>query len=172
MALLAQISAARSTGDERAAHRRALRLRVPTTSAADAADALVHDLSELGLLLETEIPLDVGERLDVELPETGPVSAWVVWSRGRLFGCSFSQPVTKASVSAALLRSPAGPSELSVGQMIPPVEWPQRQDSERQIPLSAEPPIVRLIAIVGLTIALVAVLIFLSALLAFPISIK
>lgn len=168
MALIAQISPVESTGEARAACRRALRLRVPTTSAADVAEALVHDLSELGLLLETEIPLDVGESIDVELPETEPVSAWVVWSRGRLFGCSFSQPIAKASVSAALLRSPARPSELAVGRMIPPAVWPLREDAERQIPLAGDAPVIRLISIVSLAIALVTVLIFLGALLVFP----
>lgn len=98
--------------DQRRASRRILQLEVAAVSERDSTRALIHDLSEAGLLLETSADLRVGEMLHVDLPEAGAVRALVVWSRGRLFGCEFMTPVPKAAVSAALLRSPrAAPGE-------------------------------------------------------------
>lgn len=66
--------------------------------------AHIHDLSVTGLLFETSAPLSE-DRVEVQLPEVGPTHARVVWHHGRFFGCNFVQPIPKAAVSAALLRS-------------------------------------------------------------------
>ena len=42
----------------------------------------------------------------MHLPEAGAVPAKVVWSREPFYGCEFAQPVARAAVSAALLKSP------------------------------------------------------------------
>ena len=42
--------------------------------------------------------------------EAGTAQAQVAWSSGRFFGCKFSDPISTAAVSAAMLRSP-GPDQ-------------------------------------------------------------
>ena len=81
-------------------------LRLQSTIAEGGDDVVIHDMSHTGLLLETTAFLAERQSLDVELPELGLVRATVVWRSGRYFGCKFARPVSKAAVSAALLRSP------------------------------------------------------------------
>jgi hypothetical protein len=92
--------------DGRRTVRRTLRLEVQAFAAGNATEALIHNLSETGLLIETSAALKVGETLQVELPESGSIDARIVWTRGSFFGCEFGFRVAKATVSAALLRSP------------------------------------------------------------------
>ena len=74
------------------------------------AEVIVRNLSERGLMLESVRPLELGERLNVELPDSEPVEARVVWAEGTSYGCEFVEDIPTASVSAALLRAPlAGP---------------------------------------------------------------
>ena len=92
----------------RRAARRSLRLEVGTTpSSQEGTPALIRNLSERGLLLETNTRLSPGEMIAVDLPEVGATVAEVIWSEGGFYGCEFIRPVTKAAVSAALLRAPA-----------------------------------------------------------------
>jgi len=84
--------------------RRALKLQ--SVLAAEGEVVTIHDISNTGLLLETKVRLVEGQRLDVDLPEIGFTQAEVVWSSERFFGCRFDTPVSKAAVSAALLRNP------------------------------------------------------------------
>jgi hypothetical protein len=58
------------------------------------------------MLLESAAPLQIGERIDLVIPEAGPAEATIVWTSGHYFGCRFEQPLSTAAVSAALLRSP------------------------------------------------------------------
>lgn len=74
----------KSPTDGRHAPRRTLRLDVQAFYAADLTGALINDLSETGLLIETPTVMEVGERLQVELREIGTTAAHVVWTR-RLF---------------------------------------------------------------------------------------
>lgn len=46
---------------------------------------------------------------DVELPHVGRTRATVVWNDERLRGCKFERPISKAALSAALLRSEPSP---------------------------------------------------------------
>lgn len=107
MPLLARLSEEARTSNARTAPRRTLSLRVPAHSPGTTGVALVHDLSEHGLRIETDAALRVDEIIQVELPEAGPVHAKVVWAGESSAGCRFLAPVPKAAVSAALLRSPA-----------------------------------------------------------------
>jgi len=91
----------------RAAERRSLRLHARTRSRS-AGDilVLVHNISPTGLLIEAgEGALAIGDSFNIDVPEAGSAESAVVWSSGRFFGCEFHRPVTKAAVSAALLRS-------------------------------------------------------------------
>jgi len=104
--LLARISEPR-TGSARAATRRTLSLTVPALSSSGTEPALIHNLSEHGLRIETDARLQVDEVIRVELPGAGGVDARVIWTADDFAGCRFLKPVSRGSVSAALLRSPA-----------------------------------------------------------------
>jgi transcriptional regulator with XRE-family HTH domain len=77
---------------------------------------LVHNISATGLLLESEMPLGAGEKLEVVLPHVGACTASVVWDSGRLFGCRFEHPISPAALSAAQLRSAVEPTVRLHGQ--------------------------------------------------------
>lgn len=71
------------------------------------ANVTVHNISATGLLLETTLPIESGEALQVELPQIGDVLAEVVWVSGSLVGCAFAQALSSAALAAAELRSEA-----------------------------------------------------------------
>lgn len=107
MTLLARISEGARTAQTRSASRRILSLKVPALSSDQVVPAFIHNLSEHGLRIETEAALRIDEVIRVDLPEAGRVDARVIWIGGNFVGCRFLVPVSKAAVSAALLRSPA-----------------------------------------------------------------
>jgi transcriptional regulator with XRE-family HTH domain len=108
MALVAQWDESAASGKPREP-RRKLRLEARgALPSGDATSVLVHDVSATGLLLESAVPLVVGERIAVELPHAGATWARAVWTSGRLFGCQFEMPVSAATLSAAQLRSAVG----------------------------------------------------------------
>ncbi len=73
-----------------------------------AAQVTVHNISATGLLIECKKPLAIGERLAIDLPDAEVQVAEVVWESGRLYGCRFETPVSRAVLSAAELRSAVG----------------------------------------------------------------
>ena len=162
--LLAEIRSDAPVLDERSAARRTLRLEVPAYSSRSATEALIHNFSETGLLIETSASLEVGEALQVDLPHAGTTSALVVWRRGRFVGCEFSCPVTKAAVSAALLLAP--------NQLI---EHPQALERFRPAPDSdafgeGGAPDSQNFVLISLTVSLFVALAIIAALLSFPFS--
>src|SRR5689334_23686740 len=104
--LVAQLKTDRDQADERGAVRRLLNLHVGSQYLDAEAVVLIHNLSQNGLLIETLAPLKLGETIEVELPEAGATPARIVRSDGDHYGCRFIEPISKGSVSAALLRSP------------------------------------------------------------------
>lgn len=110
--LRAQLSTEAQPADQRRASRRTLKLEVQSSAAHNATKAVIHNLSEAGLLIETTAELGVGEVLEVELPHAGSISTRVARSSGNLYGCEFVTPLSKAAVSAALLRAPIERPEL------------------------------------------------------------
>jgi hypothetical protein len=77
------------------------------TSSPSAGDlpVVIRDISQGGLLIEAgATELSIEDVIDVELPGLMSVTAKVVWRGGRFFGCQFSQSVSPAVVSAALLK--------------------------------------------------------------------
>lgn len=68
--------------------------------------AHVRNLSENGMMLETDAELAVGDVLQVDLQELFRTEAVVVWSQQQSFGCRFRDPVPTGVVSAAILRAP------------------------------------------------------------------
>ena len=101
----AEIITQQLIGDERAAVRRTLRLGVSTYSSGEVAMALILNISETGLLIETIVKFAVGEMLQLDIPETSSTMVRVVWTEKLLVGCEFVDPVTTGVVSAARLKS-------------------------------------------------------------------
>ena len=113
MVLQARLAASRAV-NRRTSPRRTLRLE--STLVLEGESVTIHDISNTGLLLETSASLAEGQRLDVDLPEIGLAKATVVWASARFFGCRFTSPVSKAAVSAALLRSPVARADQASGE--------------------------------------------------------
>ncbi|WP_395622461.1 PilZ domain-containing protein [Sphingomonas daechungensis] len=114
---------------------------------------VIHDISTTGVLLQTAAKLEPFDDFEIDLPEIGATSAFVVWNSGEYFGCEFANPVSRAAVSAALLRSPIVQPDTAVA-----VE----EDSEVDDPADGRFALgTRLRAILGISIALWAVLLWL-----------
>ena len=90
--------------NRRSAPRRQLSLGATLPETGD--EAIIHDLSTSGILIETKADLATFEQLQLELPEAGQVVATVMWNSGKYFGCEFHKPIPQAAISAALLRNP------------------------------------------------------------------
>lgn len=69
----------------------------------------IYNISETGLLMECDADPKPGDRIEVDLPHAGMVSAKIVWTSGLLFGCQFRKPLSAAALSAVQLRSAATP---------------------------------------------------------------
>jgi PilZ domain len=93
------------TRKRRSAPRRQLSLGAVLPQTGD--EAVIHDLSTTGILIETKADLATFEQLQLELPEAGQVAATVMWNSGQYFGCEFHKAIPEAAISAALLQSPA-----------------------------------------------------------------
>lgn len=150
---------------ERSAARRTLCLEVSARSSHDAATALIHNLSEAGLLLETSADLKVGEALQVDLPHAGATTALVVWSRGNFAGCEFVSPISKAAVSAALLKTP-----VERAQPLPSLLVPTQTGRDYDLVEEEQTFASQTILLVTLLAALTATTLFIVALLTAPFS--
>jgi len=93
------------TRDERRTLRRKVQLESEVSSSGITLAVVMLDLSEAGMMINTQADLAVDEILQVELPEFGLVKARIAWKRPPLFGCEFLSPATKAAISAVLLKS-------------------------------------------------------------------
>ena len=88
------------------AKRRKLMLEVRGAhAAASDVPVMVHNISETGLLIECKASLSIDDRIDIDLPHAGLVSATLVWVSGRMFGCQFDTKLSPAALSAAQLQS-------------------------------------------------------------------
>lgn len=105
MTIFAQLEPAPGLSNRRYAPRRSLRLGCAVNG--NDLEAIVHDLSLTGLLLETHGELATGDTLMVEISEHSLTPARVIWNSGLFFGCKFDEPLSPAAVSAALLRAPS-----------------------------------------------------------------
>ena len=85
--------------------RRRLHFESVLTGARDPAKVVVLNLSEAGLMLHTLNDLAVGETFELELPGPSVAQARVVWKRVSLHGCEFVSPVSRAAISAILLKA-------------------------------------------------------------------
>jgi hypothetical protein len=68
--------------------------------------ALVRNLSEGGMMLETDADMAVGDLLSVELDGAPRIEARVVWRQEQSYGCQFRERLPTSAVSAAILQAP------------------------------------------------------------------
>ena len=108
MALKAHLENSFSQVEGRRHSRRALRLETSGRLEDYEANVTVHNVSAAGLLIETDLPISVGEVLAIDMPDIGPVGAEIVWESGDLYGCAFEQALGEAALAAAQLRGDAG----------------------------------------------------------------
>jgi len=122
MAIPAYIDKAAWSGGKLRSPRRTLRLRLHGAKATGVeVEVLVHNISATGLLLESEIELALGDRIEVSLPHAGATWAKVIWSSTRIYGCQFDTPISPATLSAAQLRSVVGPDTGATPNEHPPL---------------------------------------------------
>lgn len=74
--------------------------------------ALLHNMSDTGVLLETTDDLALGEVVHIDLPGASGELAKVVWREGSMVGCQFDRPISRATISASRLQSFAEPGEI------------------------------------------------------------
>jgi len=91
--------------DRRQAARRQLRFESVVAAPRSPARVVVLDLTRDGMMLHTDDAMEVGDSFAVDLPEAGSVEASVVWKRTSLYGCQFAKPVSRAAISATLLKA-------------------------------------------------------------------
>lgn len=149
---MAQVGAFKTemlAGEERDAGRHRLWLSAEAAANGNAAEVLIHNLSTNGLLIETALELELGEEFDLDLPHAGKTGAVVVWSSDSFYGCEFANPVSRAAVSAGILRSSPPASPLPLAAVIP-------DNDDRPLGADASPaltPRQKLAWIVGLAVA-------------------
>jgi transcriptional regulator with XRE-family HTH domain len=130
MAIKAHLDQTTATGGQRGARRRGLWLETSGfVPGLGEANVTIHNISAAGLLLETALALTEGERLALDLPEAGAVTAVVVWRSERLYGCAFEQALGPAALAAAQLQAalppplaPAPPSAMRSAPRTSPSE--------------------------------------------------
>lgn len=109
---IAQISSPGVSAERRSADRRVITFGFDTYDTQSEARIVILNLSRTGLLLQTAAQLEVGERLQIEIPQAGMVDAKIVRRSGDQFAAMFDSPITQAALSAVLLASPATPPSL------------------------------------------------------------
>lgn len=63
--------------------------------------ALVRNVSDTGLLIETTYALGIGEIIEVKHPCAGVLmEAEIMWAAGQIYGCKFTRERTQAAISA------------------------------------------------------------------------
>lgn len=71
------------------------------------ANVTVHNISAGGLLIETDVPLSMGDAFAIDLPQAGQVDARIVWVSDQLFGCAFDQAIGEDALAATQLMAGA-----------------------------------------------------------------
>lgn len=110
---IAYISEVSEDADRRAAARRKVHLPATDDVTVRGPRAIILDLSETGLRLQCHSLPDVGETMLIDLPLEGAVAARIVWQAEGECGAQFERRVSKASISAAILSSPARPRSVA-----------------------------------------------------------
>ena len=102
----------------------------------------VHDLSLTGALIETSVPMLVGQTFEVDLPEAGKMDATIVWNSGEYYGCQFELPIPPSVLSAALLKSAPRTNGSAIAD--PLAELRERSSEVERLALKRESALKRL----------------------------
>ena len=134
--------------DARFDSRSELVLEVPARIAgAPNGPVLIANLSESGFLGDFGREVELGQSVEIEFPRIGWTAATVAWVSGKAAGCSFATRLTKAAVSAALLKGdPLADSASPTAPLAAPL-WnsPEEVGDDERLP-----PRQRLLAIIAL----------------------
>jgi len=122
--------------EKRGEKRRAIKFGFDAAARQGAKRVLLLDLSRSGMRIQTSAHLEVGETLQVDIPEAGLVAARIVRSAPGetppVYGAEFDEPINQASVSAVILASPAeAPSAAGQRQE----SWPAVSDFDANQPV-------------------------------------
>lgn len=107
MPMLAHFEELPQRNERRRSVRRSLKLGVGSGDDA----VTIRDLSLSGALLETSVPMLVGQSFEVDLPGAGKIDATIVWNSGEYYGCQFDLPIPPSVLSAALLQGEPSPAQ-------------------------------------------------------------
>jgi hypothetical protein len=91
--------------ERRYASRRPVSLKVRAWVDGEERIVDVRDLSQTGFLAEATPPLRNHQVIELDLPNEGRKQAKVVWAGDTLAGCTFAGSISRATYSAALLKS-------------------------------------------------------------------
>ena len=107
--------------DRRGADRRGFTLSFDASEGPGTTAVVLLDLSRTGMRLRSSARLEIGEELDVVIPEAGKITARIVRKLTEGFeheyGAEFHEPITEGAISAALLASPPLPRQASEGDI-------------------------------------------------------
>jgi len=123
MAIPAHLESSPPSESRRGQPRRRIRLPSQAKDAETGANVMIHNISATGLLVETDLALGIGDRIEIGLPHAGATAIEVIWASGRLYGCRFGRPITPATLSAAQLRGAVG------NELAEPAESPAGDES-------------------------------------------
>lgn len=112
--------------ERRYASRRPVSLKLPAWVDGQEQVLGVRDLSQTGFLAEAAPPLRIDQVVELDLPHEGRKKATVVWAGEELAGCTFVGSISRASYSAALLKSqilhPPGANQEQAAEPAPVAE--------------------------------------------------
>jgi hypothetical protein len=91
--------------ERRYASRRPVSLKLQAWVDGEERTVGVRDLSQTGFLAEADPPLRIDQVIELVLPHEGRKKATVVWAGDVQAGCTFAGSISRASYSAALLKS-------------------------------------------------------------------
>lgn len=95
-----------ANADERDVQRYRLMADATGRTGADSPFAVtLHNVSETGLLFETDTPLRTGSAFLIGLPGQAEVSATIVWSSNAYHGVQFERPIPPSAIRACLADS-------------------------------------------------------------------
>ena len=93
-----------SDSDRRRLPRRELKLRTRAYSSDQQEfQAVLHDISRQGFVIDASAVLQVGQLISLDLPEIQRAQAQVKWRSGSRLGCQFLTPISQPVMSGALL---------------------------------------------------------------------
>jgi hypothetical protein len=69
----------------------------------------VRNISDNGMMLETSVPLEPGERVSIQLSESVSIEGRIAWEDGRRCGVVFDQPIDCAAALQTLVTEQKAP---------------------------------------------------------------